>query len=201
MSTTPINLTPAYRRLATQRARRLRRWTGGGLAYAAVAGIVWVGCAAGWTQGQGLRDRGRIERRIHQLKQAVVRISPRLDTARLKLRANRAVTRQPDWSILLAAVSGVLGERAVLEQCRLGPITTPSQKKQDAQHHDPRYRLRLDGMARSQAATLAFVSRLQGLGIFERVTLIRTSRRPFRNAHAVAFEIACVLGREEEKPS
>jgi hypothetical protein len=141
--------------------------------------------------------------------QAVADMQPQFVEARLKLDASRAVTTQPNWSILLALLAESRGDQIVLRQCKLRPVTADvsyqaapalsttanpvgTKPRRDA------YTLTIRGIGETQPTVSQFVLRLEQMQLFDRVDIIKTQRKPFGNRQAVAFELECALGHDVE---
>jgi hypothetical protein len=48
-------------------------------------------------------------------------------------------------------------------------------------------------LAQSQLAVTKFVLRLEKVGLFSKVTLLDTSREPFRETEATSFRLECII--------
>jgi len=222
-----INLIPTHRIDARRRKRRIRVWT---VVVAVYASALVVGASAAHTVW-GQADRrladaaAEYDQKVREAQQQVVALEPALTEARVKLEASRAVAVQPDWSVLLALLAELRGERVVLQSVRLDPIKPADrqgrrvvrsgrfaggieprtgEKKTDKADDESRrkpleYRLDVNGLGRGQADVSAFVLRLEQTGLFDEVKLVETSRMPFGQARepAVAFLVHCTLSESE----
>ncbi|MGE5607759.1 MAG: PilN domain-containing protein, partial [Bacillota bacterium] len=127
-----------------------------------------------------------------------------------KLQTIRLVTNQPDWSILLAALSQAIGEDTVLNTITLEPLhgstgsaTPPATGKGSSKTPAPeaaaqpvRWRLDLQGHGLSQPSVSRLITRLQQTELFQDITLQRTRREPFFGGQAIAFQLQCLLGEK-----
>jgi Tfp pilus assembly protein PilN len=186
-----VNLIPAPRRAARLAGRRLRAWI--------IAAIGWAGMIAGACGVTHLsfgRDQAATAAELDSTRQRVSVLNTRVSELRrtvAQLVAQRdtalAISDHPDWSILLGVLSQTTGERVVLRDISLKPV--PSKLA-------PQLVLQLRGFTDTQPAVSQFVLRLQQLGLFDEVKLIRTGREPIQNTSAVTFEITGVIvGRSQ----
>ena len=205
-----VNLIPAYRVQAKRRRFRLRFWAAACIACAVLLAALCGVCYAVFTDNDlGLRGELReTVDRIGKSRNAIAEARSMLTDAETKLASNRAVGNQPDWSVLLAAVSARLGDDIVLRQCRLGrgeeePLRRPARRRGSAPRlataarQDPPHTLSLIGYGRSHQAVSQFVLRLEAIPVFKEVRLVRNSREPFLAESAVAFTVACSIDAEE----
>lgn len=173
-----------------------------GAAYAAVLLGAYAVCAGVCgTDDEALDDdlreaRIEIDAATHELEQ----LQGRLEEAKLKLEANRAVGEQPDWSVLLGALAKGLDDEIVLTRCHLKgpdergrPGAGQAPEPTAAGAGPERFSLETSGFGRSQAGVAQFVLRLERTKLFRAVTLVKANREPFMADRAVAFLIECSL--------
>jgi outer membrane murein-binding lipoprotein Lpp len=202
---TDANLIPKPRRAARRRRRRIRAWAGICIAYAVVLGI---GCGiyrSGWPVGGDVSDELQaVAAQAEQLNQAITELSNDMAQARLIRAAAQRVADQPDWSILLVLIDQTLGDDIVLNRCRLDqmdasggamalPVSNAGGAHRSLDEMPKAYTYALSGYGRDPESVAQFVLRLEGLGLFGRVTAMRTSRTSFLGGTAIAFEIVCTL--------
>ena len=210
-----VNLIPVRRILARQRRRHVRRCT---VTCATWAGVVLGLCVVGQGLGPGgvqgsdvLSDRmDKVVREIETQEQALTVARAELSSAQATLRATRAIANQPDWSVLLALLGKATGDDVMLRSIELQPsqpqaTVTAGQRAAVAAPVRPGgpaavaprraagYVLSASGLAQSQLAVTQFVLRLERMGLFSRVTLVDTSREPFRDTEATSFRLECVI--------
>ncbi len=201
------NLMPAHRIGAKRRGSRLRRWAVLCCAYTLVL-LAGYGLADSvWGRGGRVvtEEFERSKVRISNTSAQIAELQQKLFQAQRLQAANRVLSDQPDWSLLLAIVSGTLQDDIVLKSCQLVPM---EQGRSPAgmlagPTADPTggFRLELRGYGRSQAAVAKFVLRLETTGLFKVVTTIKINRETFLGAEAVAFQLKCLLmNRSEKKP-
>ena len=120
------------------------------------------------------------------------------------LSVNKAMGKQPDWSVLLVVLARELGDEIVLNECKLSLLDTgksgsggsaePSDHSvKDIPLGQRRYRLDMSGFGRTQMAVSRFVLRLERIGLLEKVKLTKSNRRTFMTGKAVAFRIECAI--------
>ena len=195
-----VDLIPQSRRDARCCRIVRRRWLVVCVGYAVILTAI---CTTGHLIRSDARNAladelDKVTRQITQAKADLQSLRPKLVTAQRTLAANRAVTRQPDWSVLMAFLAKTLGDDVVLRSCRLEPMGEGENEKKEKE--SPRrdgFVLRIAGLGRSQAAVSQFVLRLEQAELFDRVTLVHTAREPFLTGEAFAFQLDCDLGARE----
>jgi Fimbrial assembly protein (PilN) len=188
-----VNLIPTHRRIARHRRRALRGWAA---TVAGWGGLVVAACVAThFSMGSNYdavaseladtRQRNiELSSRLHELRRGLTQLNAVRDTA-------LAIRDHPDWSLLLALLGRTTGEQIVLRNISLKPhASAPSAPLV----------LQLRGFTDSQAAASQFVLRLQQLGLFDEVKLLRTGREPILNASAVTFEITATILPDGRQP-
>jgi hypothetical protein len=199
---TGANLIPAARRRRQRRRAHLRAWAGVcgtyGLLLAGVCG--WCLVRAGGRAQDVKAKLAETARLIEASADRQAELTAELGDVRSTLSANRALGRQPDWSALLAVLGDCRGDSVVLNSCELRPRERAAGGRGGKGRPGPdvllgerRYRLRLSGLGRSQTSVSQFVLRLEAVGLFERVKLIRSRRRRVPGGEAVSFNIECML--------
>ena len=113
------------------------------------------------------------------------------------LQAARELADQPDWSVLLAAVSSQLGDDVFLARVELAPALLRGLAPTAGESTDA-YQLNLTGFARDQMAISQFAVRLETLGVFDHVKVLRTHRQTLLADTAMAFDLGCAMGQPEE---
>lgn len=202
MVATCVNLIPATRRDAHRRRGRLRIWG----AVFVIYSLAWVaGAVAGQVAYSGV-DRGlsgeldESNARVAGAKAKVAALRAELAAAEADLKANRAVGKQPDFSVLLALLSTTLGDEIVLRNCRLEAPAAVGQAgtAADGSRPEPDVMVQLSGYAQSQQAVATALLRLEATPLFGVVKLVDTRREPFLAGQAVAFRVHCVLSASAE---
>ena len=200
-----VNFIPAERLAAKRRATRTYVW-------AVVCGTYIVLLAAGslaaYVVGPG-RDTGLTQQltaadeQIKQNNKAMVELRRTLAQTTAALETSRAICEQPDWSRLLTGLSHELGPELVLIRCRLVAVREDGKSLTEpwtdallarplrtvAARH--KYQLVLQGFGQTQESVSQFALGLEGIGLFERVRLMNSSRQTFLSGQAVAFTVEC----------
>lgn len=185
-----VDLIPTTRRQARRIGRALRLWFASGSVLAAVviASCVVAGAAAAGhdeVAGELEGAQGRVKT-LQQTSDALRRNLVQMEVQR---RAAIVANDQPDWSVLLRLVARNLDAQSSLRQVQLNE-TTPAPKP-PAKQSLRTFETRLSGYCPTPAAVSAYVLRLQQLGLFNEVTLLRTTRQASGD---VAFELVCTMG-------
>ena len=197
-----VNLIPAHRRDARRR-RTIVRWCAVACAgYAVAAVAVGATCLGVWPAPTDA-DRKQIEQEdqhIAQKERAITTARARVAAANLTLDAERRVSEQPDWSVLLALLADKAGDQIVLKSCRVAPASAGDAKPVAALSGAALLTVEAGGVGRSQLAVSQFLLRLERTGLFAKVALVDTHREGFLTGEAVAFRIeASLSGREESR--
>jgi len=199
-----INLIPRYRIAARLRARALRRWAQGG----SVLALVLIGAAVffqtRWAQDpQAMAaELAQAVTRTEDTSKRLKRLEAELLATQRRVDANRAVTNQPDYAVLLALMARTLDEQVVLRACGFEAMTFDLKPGETTKAADARQNTRPEGFevhtagyAQSQRAVSDYVLRLERTGLFHEVRLLSTRREPvpFGDGEAIAFEVRCYL--------
>lgn len=200
-----VNFIPAERLKLRRRKARRRLWavTCGAyivlLAAVSVVGRVLCPGSDAGLAGQ-LAD---VEAQIKQSNDAIAELRGKLGNTTAALETARAIGGQPDWSRLLAGLVHEMGEELVLSRCQLvalredgkplteswtAPMLAKPLRTLVSQH---RYQLVLQGFGQTQESVSRFTLGLEGVGLFDRVRLINSSRQTFLSGQAVAFTVEC----------
>jgi hypothetical protein len=143
------------------------------------------------------------ENQIKQNNAAMLELRRVLANTTAAMETSRAIRRQPDWSRLLTGLVHELGQELVLSRCQLvamredgKPLTEPWSEAMLAKPlcavvSKHQYQLVLHGFGQTQESVSRFVLGLEGIGLFERVRLVNSSRQKFLDGQAVAFAVEC----------
>lgn len=192
------NLIPLSRQLRDERAARLRRWAWISGALCGVVGSV-IACCAAWTNqlsGPVPQDFTRAAADLSKTNQEAATLHAELAIETQRLRSRQLIFEQPDYSLLLRLIAQQVDDEVVLSRCE---FHQPGVARDDAQDHtqDRKIKsdaLQLSGFARSQPAVAAFMLQLESTGIFQKVTLLRSSEQPLFSGQVAAFQIQCIPG-------
>jgi Tfp pilus assembly protein PilN len=193
-----VNLIPQPLRAARSRKRRLRLWTLACVVYAALLLLSCVVTHGLWsnqchTVAADIASTGRrIDDANRDIAGRRAQRSAMLDVSR----TTQAITDQPDWSVLLSALSASTEDDLIFREVRLGALFSGAVSRTVAV--DPieprRYQLSLRGVSRSASSVAKFVSKLEQTQFFNDVKLLRTTRETLVNSPATGFEIECTFG-------
>ncbi len=184
------------------------------LGLGAVPGINVGGGGGGVNDNAALPTRlERSARELEAAQQTAAAARDELAGAQATLRATRAIADQPDWSTLLALIGTATGDDVMLRTFELQPVSSngsaaagpakasaaPTAAKSAGGGNGTvpgqpgGFVLSASGLAHSQLAVTQFVLRLEKVGLFSKVTLLDTSREPFRDIEATSFRVECVI--------
>lgn len=177
--------TPALQKFA--RADQRRFWMRWLARYFIVLVVAAIGVAASFRTVTPIpaQQVELVESRAVEITARQATLRARLTELRRELDAARAIGEHPDWSLLLAIVEQSRGDRLEIRSIAVQPTNapkpapggattarTPVNVPVAAGPRPRRYLLRLGGVATDHSALAAFVLRLEGLGVFERVSLV-----------------------------
>jgi len=156
------------------------------------------------TQDTGLaKQLAAAESQIKLNDDAMLELRKTLAGTTAAMETSRAIRHQPDWSRLLTGLVHEMGQELVLSRCQLvamrddgKPLTEPWSEAILAKPlcvvlSKHRYQLVLQGFGQTQKSVSRFVLGLEGIGLFERVRLVNSSRQAFLDGQAVAFTVEC----------
>jgi Tfp pilus assembly protein PilN len=189
-----INLISSTRRMDRRQRVRRRSWVVAFVSYSvliAAASLIYRGIDTYADAGTLTENLAGLDAELGEIEKQRAGLRPELAELRLVLTAGRSITDQPDWSLLLIYLADeVLGEEIILSGCALGPVVGGGQ---DKNIQDSSVAVTLTGHAKTTSDVSRFVLRLEESGLFNRVTLERTSREPFLDGQAIAFEIYSLM--------
>lgn len=201
---TRINLIPAARHDARRRRRHARWCMTSCVLYALIAGAGAAACRCAW----GAVDPAlavRVSSIADQTKHAQAAATltrAQLAAVRATLQADRQLTAQPDWSLLLALLSREAGDQIIFHTCALAPraaaslvapaVAISAASAKPISHPNAELTLKVTGVGMSQIAISAFVLRLEKTHLFSKVS-VNTHADTYLGAEVVAFDIDCPL--------
>jgi Tfp pilus assembly protein PilN len=206
---TALNLIPVTRLEARRRQTATHRWLVGGAAFVAllIALSVFVQLRWGGEPADLAQDLSQATAQTEQTRRQLRQLQAELAAVERRLAANRAVTNQPDYAVLLALFARQLDDQVILRSCAFEPIpidppevsrSRDAADDADAADLPPGFSVQASGLAANQRAVSAYVLRLERTGLFHRVRLVNTRREPtnFGSGRAIAFEIECFLATD-----
>lgn len=201
-----VNLIPIYHQQARGRRVYAMRWVGLCIGYALLVAAGGIGAQCLWGRGAGdVNHRlSVLQEQVTQDKSTMAALAPKLSQIQTTLAASRTVGVQPDWSVLLRLIAGLLDHKTVLSDCRLTPASEAgfpvmlgrAGRKKSSTGKAEGYVLQLKGLGEDQQAVAGYVLRLEKTGLFGKVTLVDTHKEPFFRGgeSAIGFQIRCTLG-------
>ena len=184
------NLLPMSRRRASAREDRAVAWA---LGVGMLACTLALATAAiristrSTTAAATARELAGVEAELSQLATLVSESKARSQRAESHLAAARAIADHPDWSLLLNLLGKLRGDQIDLARVALGFRKAEANAKPDARQSRG-YWVRITGQALDQAAVAKFAVRLEGAGLFDKVTLTESKKGAAENA-LVEFQI------------
>jgi len=188
------NLLPMARRRVSAREDRIVAWT---------IGIGLLACALGVatatirvstrssTAAATARELAGVDAELVQLATLVDESKSRAHKAESHLAAARAIADHPDWSLLLNLLGTLRGDHIDLARVALGyrkPDANANANNRPDARQARGYWIRITGQALDQAAVANFAVRLEGAGLFDKVTLTESRKGVAENA-LVEFQI------------
>jgi Tfp pilus assembly protein PilN len=176
------SLIPAPRVIGRKKSRRIRAWVAcvGLTAALGAGGTVLARASISDPNAASESDLETARARLDELTAERDALRARLADAAATLRAARVAGDHPDWSILLAYVADLCGERIQLSTFALTPRTEADG-----------FNVRIEGAAPSQQATARFVIGLEESGVFSGVRIERSGG--LENAAGVPFSVVGVI--------
>lgn len=190
-----VNLIPApmlQQRTERRRARLGLSVTAVGLSILLIGTLGFLGLHAPLSADAAMGESAVSAEQVNMLNQNVTATQLELVEAQRRLQGSRVLSERPDWSALLRLVALAAGEDVVLRNFSLG-TTGPT--------IDAGATLRLGGIARDPWTVSSFVLRLEGSGLFDRVTIESSGREPYGQKTATAFALRCELFGGQSTPS
>jgi len=197
------NLIPTSRLHARDRRQQIKQWVAIGIVYTLLlAGASFVACCTWVATPVDAAEIARVRNEIsHQTTtQSLLRSQSR--ELQRDLQSMQEVARQPDWSILVAAVAKRCGKEIFLSDCEMSgnPIGDADSAGSSGPAASGNLILHLRGFGQSQEGISSFVLRLQEFPIFDRVKLLQTTRQQFAGSDAYAFQVDCAIPLGPESP-
>ena len=195
-----VNLVPLHRQLLQARRARCRGWCAILVILCASLAVTYAVCRA-TLAGGSIPAGAHLATAAAELSRANSRaaaLTAQLQEIHRREASARSISEQPDFSALLALLSKTVNQNIVLDLCELTPTAEPlsaaPQGVAVADVSDPRsVTLTIGGFGRTQSAVDAFVLDLESQGLFDRVTLLKSTRQPLLGVDAAAFRVECLM--------
>ncbi len=199
-----VNLIPIRHRQQRKLYARRKTWIRVLSIYTVLLTVIYGTWHVLWgNDGHDLpRQLALVHGDVDELTKSIARQRVAFNETQSVLRANQAVNGQPDWSMLLALVANLRGDNLVLNQCGLDAASTsPQSVPAISEASIPVPLLKLKGYGKTQAAVSQFALRLEETGLFESVSLLKTSRELFLAGEAIGFQVECRVKMTADAPS
>jgi hypothetical protein len=190
-----LNLLPDACVIERRTRTRIRIWT----AIVPLAAFVLLGSylwlSSTWTAGIGsaVHDREQVEARLGVVRHELTRQQAEIAEIEAAQRASRAVSDLPDWGLLLQLFPSMGGEHTTLTSCTLMPAKSASDAAKPAVGRVMKYVLTIQGVVDDPKSATDFAVALEHTEIFEKVTLIESTRTEYMGREMLGFRIECVL--------
>lgn len=188
-----INLLPE----SCQQRRRVRirvhRWASAlvGVALMLMVITLWARSTAEPT-GVHAAELGRMEAQLALAERQQADRRRALAEYEAGARAARLVADLPNWGLLLATLPTTTRQRASLTSCVLVPLSKDGSFREGMLRAE-RYQLTIEGVTDHPRTATDIAIELEELKLFDRVTLVETTRRQHMGADAIAFRIECLV--------
>lgn len=202
-----VNLISAPRLERRRRKVKKRMWTVICGIYFILLTVLALSAHTLWrdTDDYTIEELAFATARVTEYNTTISELQGKLKKAEAELKADKLISREPDWARLLVLVGDELKEEIVLDNCQLA---TFNKNLQDTKNNlqellsssspsiflaERQYKLELSGYGRTQTSVVQFALRLEQMQMFDKVELITSRRQAFLNSEAVAFTIECKI--------
>lgn len=210
----PINLIPMEFIQSRRYRLRVRRWSILGGAYGLVLLAITIVLQATWSfDDQAVAEQlNRATQGMQAAEKTMADLRIQLAEAVKQLEAGRAVSVQPDWSVLLALLSDARQSSVALQSISVQPLEikdhsasaaapskqtgSPQAKTAAAAIQRPNYLLTISGLSQGQNEVSKFALRLERTGLFTQVALKESVRQTIGSTRVAGFKINCELSEE-----
>lgn len=204
MNTLSVNLMPADRVNDSRTRRRARAWS----MVCVVHCIALLTAFTAWAEPGANLEPLRAE--LQEVLKNAEKRSAELDsvnreiaTMRRQLDSARAVGHHPNWSNLVGVLVRSSSDDILLSKLSVQPdakvdlkadaVREKSKGGPEETAGPQRYNVKMTGFANSQRTLGDFVGKLEGLDLFERITIEETRSQEVNGVEWTAFSVAAVL--------
>lgn len=176
-----------------QQARRCTRvWimAAGVYTLAALGVCASISAVPSPARGNAAQRVAEVRSRIEASEKQTLAAKAASAKAARAIAARQAVGVHPDWSVLLSSLAALRGETIVLDEVE---IRTESPTAGGARQAT----VRIGGIAPGAAEISGFVLKLEGLGVFDRVSQQEATARRIGSVEALAFRVECRIVERE----
>ena len=175
------------------------------MVYGALIAVSYLNWAAVWSSDDrdGSNTLRLIQADIEANEKIVQKSSQQIAEYNSALKQFSLINDQPDWGLLLGLISKMCGEDVVLSRCVIGlPKPVLHQNGQPASNGgaiatavngSENKILELQGYGNSQKAIAQLALKLEASGLFESVSIGKTTRENFGKIDAMSFKMECPL--------
>lgn len=193
-----VNLLPDRRRLGASIRHRTLLICGGGPVFLLANLIGWLAGSSLLAEdlGAGYTEIASIRQQIEQTKSEQVALKATLTKLSSERSAREALAARPVWAALLKRIALVSIDHGKLDRITVNPLGAERGKASTptAEAGMIGFAVKLAGQATDAAALTRLLLRLEEIGIFDKVTLLSSSRvREDINDASVRFEIRCTI--------
>lgn len=192
-----INLLSRVSRKRRQVRSCFKLWT----SVCAAAGICVLGTWITFSfiaRGQASVDALQLAdaaKRAQDANDAVASLRADLAKATARYQLTESVVGRPDWSVLLATLAKSLQSNVSLREVRVDPGSHDGKAVDQSLLQTSRARITLSARAKAQQDVSAYTLRLQNLGVFDKVQMLR-SGRVNGDGSDIEFQLECSIGEE-----
>lgn len=190
------DLFPRRLRVARSKRRRIRQWSATLVLESTLLVAATLVLRAERVDSLGeVRDSTKSTvAQIDLVTNAIAQSRARMKEVERQMAVAHEVSRQPDWSIVMALLAREAEGSIVLENCQL----LPASRAEGSETSE--FRFTLQGSCGDQAELTGFVQRLQNTGIFSRLVVSETTRiEREKGKESLRFSIDSAF-REGETP-
>ncbi len=179
-----IDLMPPVRKRARLVRRRVRQWTWI-VALAASVVLPVAGFLHKSVDPGLMAQRGVVMANLKESRARLTDLEARYEGLAHRRRVSDLIAQRPEYTRLINAIAGVVGEQIALNSISIDRRSTPG--------GSPHAMVTIDGLAHSQVDAQHLVVRLEDMEIYSSVSLARAQRRPTEVGDLVSFRIVAVL--------
>ena len=195
MNRVSINLLSSTHRSKRAHRLRLRNWICAGSVY--LVALLGAACTYAMFRGSGVESLQasitQCQDRIDKEHQTIASIRKELGQLNRRAALMQGVVDRPDWSILAAALAECVDANVTMREVRVEPVSAAEPATDEALLQVFNAREVINAVARTQHEVSAFALRLEGLGLFDKVQMVRSDRSETASGKGIGFELECSI--------
>ncbi|MBS0187711.1 MAG: PilN domain-containing protein [Planctomycetes bacterium] len=193
------NLLPRARREALARRDRAVLWSWVVVVYTGLLVFLFLASRQYVAHGRSTLERraAAIESEVAGLQSTLTGLREKSGKTQSLLATARSIADHPDWSVLLSLVASIRGNDIEVERVALGPRKAPETKPGTPAKQPKGVWVRLSGLAKDHQAIAQFALRLEGAGLFDRVSLADARKSGSEPEGFVGFEIEAQIDEQQ----